>query len=162
MMRRLGALAASLALAGCAHAPVANSQVSLERRIILVSEAPGGEVAAYAVFVNDGPATAVVEAECDCSERLELHLVRQGEGMAADWPLPLPAGSRIPIEPPGIPRHMMAVDLLRPIGVGEEVTIRFRLADGSWIAGQFRAVESSVAAWEAFERVEQQPGAASP
>jgi copper(I)-binding protein len=164
-VRELGALRAIallplLAAIACAHsgAGVADAaSVAIERAIVRDSDAVGGEVAAYVVFVNSGAATSIVDAECACADTLEYHLVGRenaGPGMQNAWPLALPANSRTEIAPPGVPRHLMLVGIREPVEVGERLTLRFRLADGSWIEGSFLAVPSSTEAWRTFDEAD--------
>ena len=151
----LVALGHATLIAACAHSPRASPvEVAIEKAIIRDSGGEArGEVAAYAAFINHGTETLIVDAWCECSDTLELH-VMVGEGadrrMTNVWPLVLPAGSRTEIVP-GSPRHMMAVGITEPIAVGETHRIRFQLADGSWIAADFVAVPNSADAWRAFE-----------
>lgn len=148
------AIAGATMLGACATAPGgAAGRVTIQRPIMLAADAPGGAVAAYAVFVNDGPDTALVDAACDCADKVELHLVRRDgptPGMTTDWPLPLPAGSRTAVEPPGIPRHLMLIGLKGAVSEGETRRLRFKLADGRWIEADFAAVKSSTEAWRAM------------
>lgn len=154
------ALLPLLAATACAHsgAGVADAaSVAIERAIVRDSAAIGGETAAYAVFVNSGAATAIVAAECTCADSLEYHLVRRegpNPGMVKAWPLALPANSRTEIAPPGVPRHLMLVGIREPVEVSETLTLRFPLADGSWIEGSFLAVPSSTEAWWAFDEAD--------
>ena len=145
----------TLAAVACATTgEPAPAAIAIERAIVLAADAPGGEVAAYAVFNNSGPDTRIVEARCDCAEALELHLVRRegpNPGMVTVWPLDLPSAVPVAIEPPGIPRHMMLVSLRQPIAEGERVRLQFKLEDGRWIGQDFVAVKSSVVAWKAFD-----------
>jgi copper(I)-binding protein len=131
--------------------------ISMERRIIVAGGEPGGSAAAYAIFVNAGKASRIVEAQCECAEKIELHKVDRdsaGGAMALAWPLELPAGARTAVSPPGIPQHLMVVGLKAPIEAGGTVSIRFRLESGEWISGIFDAVESSVAAWREFDQID--------
>lgn len=160
MRRALIMILASLAGATASSAtpgePAAPA-IAIERAIVLAADAPGGEVAAYAVFTNPGPDTRIVEARCDCAAALELHLVQRdgpNPGMVTVWPLDLPKAVPVAIEPPGIPRHMMLVSLRQPIAEGERVRMQFKLEDGRWIAQDFVGVKSSVEAWKAFDAAE--------
>jgi copper(I)-binding protein len=129
-------------------------RVAIERAIVVEETTAGSETAAYAVFVNTGPATSIVEAECTCADALELHLVKRdgsNPGMTNSWPLALAANSRTEIAPPGVPRHMMLMGIKAPIKAGEKVTLRFKLEDGRWIDESFVAVPNSTEAWRAFE-----------
>lgn len=146
--------AAALATAGCAHpavAPRGAPSVTIARPIVVASDAIGGEVAAYAVFANSGPATGVVGAECTCAEQIELHVVGVEHGMAEAWPLALPAGEDTAVEPPGRRMHFMLMGLKQPIALGETVRLRFRLESGEWIETDFVGVGNSTEAWRAFE-----------
>lgn len=152
MVRLLGALA----LAACAHGGIDSAAaIEIARPIVLVSDTLGSEVAAYAIFTNRGPDTAIVSAACTCAEKVELHVVDRSapsRGMVSSFPLALPSGEAVAVEPPGIPRHLMLVGLKQAIKEGDVVTLRFTLADGSTLAHSFAAVPSSVEAWQAFER----------
>lgn len=120
---------------------------------MVATQAVGGAVAAYAVFTNDGTVTSIVDAQSECADKVELHLVRRdgpNAGMTTDWPLTLPSGTSTAIEPPGIPRHIMLAGMKRAVAIGETCPIRFRLADDRWIEADFAAVESSAEAWAAF------------
>jgi copper(I)-binding protein len=155
---KLGLGALFGALAACAHGEPTLAggapRVSIERAIVVNATEAGAETAAYAVFVNAGQATSIVDAECSCADALELHLVqREGPnaGMAKAWPLALPADSRTAIMPPGVPRHLMLVGTKTPIASGERPTLRFKLEDGRWIEDSFLAVPNSADAWRAFD-----------
>ncbi len=155
--RLFALLIAGLAPSG-ALADKAENQVRIERPIIAAAGAiAGADVAAYALFVNSGADNAILEARCDCAETVELHLVDRGQsgrGMVNALPLPLPAGARTEISPPGIPRHMMAMGLKTAMAKGDKVTLHFRLASGEWISGQFDAVDNSSKAWQNFEDID--------
>ena len=162
-VRKLGLLPLLGLAAACVHGGaatgVARPSVAIERAIVrdVATTCAEAETAAYAVFVNAGAATSVVAAECACADALELHLVRRdgpNPGMVAAWPLALPANSRTEIAPPGIPRHLMLMGIRKPIAVGETLTLRFKLEDGSWIDGDFVAVPDSAEAWRGFDEAE--------
>lgn len=131
-----------------------NMSVAVERAIVLASAEAGERVAAYAVFRNNGAATSIVSASCECAESVELHFVdRQNpsRGMTNDWPLPLPEGSATAIAPPGVPRHIMLVGLRAPIAIGDQVRMRFVLADGATVEAAFAGVANSAQAWQSSE-----------
>lgn len=149
-------LAALLGLSGCTTAqPPAIASVDVSKAIVRDAAETGQAVAGYAAFTNLGPTTAIVAAECSCAEQIELHVVRRDGGqvsMDTDWPLALPEGERVEIKP-GSPRHLMLVGTTVPIAVDEEVIVRFRLQDGSWIEAPFVAVADSAAGWSAQETI---------
>ena len=154
-MWRLLASLSPMVLAACAHGGTASGPaIEIVRPIVLVSDTIGSEVAAYAIFTNRGPDTAIVSAACTCADKVELHVVDRSapaRGMVSSFPLALPSGEAVVIEPPGIPRHLMLVGLKQAIGEGDVVSLRFTLADGSTLEHPFSAVPSSVEAWKAFE-----------
>jgi copper(I)-binding protein len=155
---KLGLMPPLVLAAACVHGDagtgVTAPRVSIERAIVVNATEAGAETAAYAVFVNAGQATSIVDAECSCADSLELHLVqREGPnaGMAKAWPLALPADSRTAITPPGVPRHLMLVRTKRTIATGDRLTLRFKFEDGTWIEESFVGVPSSTEAWLAFD-----------
>lgn len=164
MKRRVSLVAtafvAALATLGCAHAGGHSSetraQVVISRAIVVASEQAAGPVAGYAIFTNNGSGTSIVEATCDCADRVELHVVEPGQPMTNAWPLALPAGASTAIHPPGIPRHLMLVGTKRSIKTGDRVTIRFRLEPGGWVDETFAVVRNSGEAWRELELAEAQ------
>lgn len=154
-MVRLPGTLAPLALAACAHSGIDSvPAIEIARPIVLVSDTLGSEVAAYAIFTNRGPDTAIVSAACTCADKVELHVVDRSapsRGMMSSFPLALPSGEAVATEPPGVPRHLMLVGLRRPIAKGDVVSLRFTLADGEVVEQHFTAVPNSVEAWKGFE-----------
>lgn len=145
-------VASALMLPATATASDAPAGPRLDRAIIVAGEA--GSVAAYAVFANDGPDDQILRAECSCADQVELHLVDRtalNPAMVNSWPLALPGQSTTAIAPPGVPRHMMAVNLRAPLVAGQRVTIRFHLASGRSIEHDFAVVPDSRAAWQGFD-----------
>ncbi len=155
MMKRLALSVQPLLLAACAHSPLpAANVIEIARPIVLVSDTVGNDIAAYAIFTNRGAETSIVSASCDCADNVELHVVDRSAsspGMISSFPLVLPAGQAVAIEPPGIPRHMMLIGIRQKISEGDVVTMRFLLADGRVVEEAFTAVPSSAAAWKAFD-----------
>lgn len=137
------------AMAAASDSPV---NLHIDRAIIVAGES--GAVAAYAVFTNDGDADQIVSAECSCAEHVELHVVDRSATpptMVNSWSLALPARAATAIAPPGVPRHMMAMNLRAPLVAGQQVTIRFHLASGRSIDHNFAVVPDSLAAWQGFD-----------
>ena len=100
-----------------------------------VKSAEEGMTAAFGTLVNSGDSdVTIVSAETDITDTMELHeTVQNDDGAMAmqekDGGFVVPAGGEHELAPGG--DHLMIMDLLRPVGPGEAVTITLTLDDGS-------------------------------
>ncbi len=92
-----------------------------------------GNGVVYVTITNTGEEDdALVGAETDRAERIEIHEMIVADGTArmqpVDGPLPIPAGETVSLEPGGL--HLMLVNLTEDIRLGDvyEVTLEFERA----------------------------------
>ena len=87
--------------------------------------------AAYMVIQNSGPQNALVAAQADVADVVELHvMVHEGDIMRMRKidRIPIPANGTTTLQPGG--NHLMLIGLQRDLKSGEEVTITLTFSDG--------------------------------
>ncbi len=127
-------LASSLALApGIAPGAEAADQIAVSGAY--VRAVPPGQTnsAAFLALTNTaGEAHALVAAESDAAEVVELHSHTMDDGMMKMRRIEridLPAASTLSLEPGG--RHLMLIGLKRQLAPGQEIRLFLTFEDGS-------------------------------
>lgn len=134
------ALAATLALSGCAGAAAPTSSVTPEADAFSTSDvwvkaADAGMSAGFGELRNDGDTDlTVVSATSPATSAMELHETVQNEsGQMVMRPVEggfvIPAHGAITLEPGG--NHLMFMDVTSPLLVGDETTITLTFSDES-------------------------------
>ncbi|WP_458527329.1 copper chaperone PCu(A)C [Onishia taeanensis] len=99
------------------------------RLSLLPGDMPG---AGYFSLQNDSAETVtLVGAQSDAFTSTEMHMSREKDGMAsmhAVQALDIPAGKRLAFAPKGY--HLMFMNRLAPLSVGDDVQVVLRFADG--------------------------------
>lgn len=137
-----GLVAVSIALAGCASTPSAETAPppSAEADGLSISDAwvksaDEGMSAAFGVLDNDGTQDVTVKSVTSAaSTELQLHeTVANDSGemvmQEKDGGFVIPAGGSFVLEPGG--NHIMLMNLVEPLVAGGEVTFTVTLSDGS-------------------------------
>lgn len=107
-------------------------------------EMPPGQTnsAAFMTLVNSGERPlALVAADCDCSERAEIHAHRHQDGvmrMEKVDRLEVPAHGQVELKPGGY--HLMLLGLKRPLRAGEQVNVTLRDEAGAAFTAQLPVV----------------------
>lgn len=90
--------------------------------------------AAYMVIVNNGTADAIVKAESDVAQTVELHNVVMENNVMQMRPveaIEVPANGQVELKPGGL--HVMLIGLNRDLKEGDEVTIKLTTRSGQTI-----------------------------
>jgi len=90
--------------------------------------------ATFGTLKNSGSAPlTIVSAKTSASSRTELHEVVEGDGTMTMRPkaggFTIAAGATMELKPGGF--HIMIMDMTKPVNVGDEVTVRLTLKDGT-------------------------------
>jgi hypothetical protein len=133
-----------------AVAPAMGCNVRVENGWIATPVAAARTWAAYGTLVNGGKTNAsIVAASASLAARVELHQSTVENGVAKMRPVPrleLAPAARVELQPGG--KHLMLIDPVAKVTVGDRVTISLKEAGGCIIAGQFvvgaRAAAASV------------------
>ncbi|MDI9890775.1 copper chaperone PCu(A)C [Microbacterium sp. IEGM 1404] len=134
------ALAATLALSGCAGAAAPTTSATPEADAFSTSDvwvkaADAGMSAGFGELRNDGDTDlTVVSATSPATSAMELHETVQNEsGQMVMRPVEggfvIPAHGAITLEPGG--NHLMFMDVTSPLLVGDETTITLTFSDDS-------------------------------
>lgn len=132
------ALAATLALAGCAStapAPAVPAAEAFSTTDVWVKAADSGMSAGFGELRNDGDSDlTVVSATSPATSAMELHETVQNEsGQMVMRPIEggfvIPARGSITLEPGG--SHLMFMDVTSPLRAGDETTITLTFSDDS-------------------------------
>lgn len=146
-----------LVMTGCASTlAVAPRQagVDVDHMLIVAAGEVGAPVAAYAGFVNHGPADKLIGISCACAASVELHTVIRDGGqvrMTNTFPLLLPPG-RTEVKPPGLPLHFMLIDTRRPFITGERVPMRLQFERAGTVTIDFVVVARGVEGWNTWKQ----------
>lgn len=111
-----------------------------------IAEAPptARHNAAYLVLRNGSRADTLLAVETPVAAVVELHEMRMDQGvmrMRQERSAALPANAELRLAPGG--RHLMLIDMKRPLQAGERVplTLRFRRAGAITVMAEVRALE---------------------
>jgi len=130
------ALAAAVVLVTAAPAPAQTQTVTV--RDAWVREPMGGRnvTGAFAVVENAGATPrAIVAAAADVSDKVELHEMKNENGMMRMSPLKkfdVPAHGTLELKPGSF--HVMLFDVKRKLVAGETVRLTLTLDDGSTVS----------------------------
>ena len=113
---------------------LAGSQMSVIVENRIVAAAPAGQnAAAYLAIANIGDREdRLIEASCECAERVEIHRVTRGPDRAAmtvEPALTIPPGGAAEVRPGG-DLHLMLIGLRVPLTAGQTVYANLRFERG--------------------------------